>query len=473
MAINQEAKGVPNGLSGRGFGVPDIAKEIKSLMEKDRNARGKRRKRVKTPTRLERTTKLRDRLANLVEELESAGFARFLPPPGPVTLVGPEIKDPKTQGIIGHAQEPLGAYIQRVSVQDNFFQRQPFDHVSDPIYRRLIRDFIDGAVMPETKIAALSSVGNRLHCLHEEDIKFSIIDGLQRLYCFLIAVLLVWQREQLVQDGYVPPAAWDFFIEPVNKCGEPRAATEMVLQRLVRFEIFYGINLAGLLNYMVTFNTGQRRMSLRMQLEIMKKPLIAHFKRDGIPIWEDSQRMPSEQRPKEKFPASDLVLATQAFITNTAHVTASAEAERFLDENEPYLDNIGDISDVMKTLKRITAEVHPKLMQVYDGDTTKSQLFLGGDSFLLGLTAACGYVRNRGNMAILDKALDRLMDQLNRPAEDPINLKSYENALSMMTHTRGKAARRMVDDTFRRFFLGVTTELEWLDTARQITAGVV
>ena len=52
--------------------------------------------------------------------------------------------------------------------------------------------------------------------------------------------------------------------------------------------------------------------------------------------------------------ASDIVLATQAFITHNAHVTTAVETERFLDENQPYLDNIGDISDIIRTLKRIS-----------------------------------------------------------------------------------------------------------------------
>jgi hypothetical protein len=43
----------------------------------------------------------------------------------------------------------------------------------------------------------------------------------------------------------------------------------------------------------------------------------------------------------------------------------------------------------------------------------------------------------------------------------------------MIHASRGKEARRLVDDTFRRFFLGVTTDLDWLDTASQITGGVV
>ena len=48
----------------------------------------------------------------------------------------------------------------------------------------------------------------------------------------------------------------------------------------------------------------------------------------------------------------------------------------------------------------------------------------------------------------------------------------YQRALDMIHASRGKDARRLVDDTFRRFFLGVTTDLDWLDTASQITGGV-
>lgn len=472
MTNNQGFKETLSGLSAKGFSASGTTQPIKSLGEEFKTAQDKKPKRVKIPTRFERTKLLHDRVVNLVEELESTGFASFLPPLSPVTIAGPEIEDPKTQGKIGHAQEPLGSYMRRVSVQDNFFQRQPFDHVTDPIYRRLIRDFIDGAAMPETKIAALSSDGGQVNSLQEEGIRFSIIDGLQRLYCFLIAVLLVWQREQLVKDHYIPPEGWNFFAESVNKCGEPLAATEELLQRFIRFEIFYGISIAGLLHYMVTFNTSQRRMTLRVQLEIMKKPLIGQLKNDGIPIWEDMGRMPNGHKPKTKFPASDLVLATQAFITNNAHVTAGAEAEHFLDENQPYLDNVGDISDVRRVLKRITTEVHPKVIEVYAGDPSKRYVISNGGNFLLGFVAACGYVRNRGNMTILDRALDKLMEHLSRPVEDPVNLESYQKALSMFTRSRVRSTRSLVDDTFRRFFLGVTTELEWLDTASQINGGM-
>ena len=459
-----------NEFIARGADTPDTGADTGTLAREIRTLRKRKGGRVKKPTRLERSRKLHDAIVGLVQELQSAGFASMASPPGSIAVLGPEIEDPKTGGKIGHVQESLAGYIQRLSVDDNFFQRPPFDHVTDPIYRRLIRDFIDGAAMPESKIAALSWSGG-VRSLESPDLRFSIIDGLQRLYCFLIAILLVWRRERLAQDGLIPEEAWNFFAESVNRLGDPQPATENLLERVIRYEMFYAISLAGLLHYMVTFNSSQRRMSLRVQLEIMKKPLIEHLKSEGIPIWEDLGRMPGEQRPKDKFLASDIVLATQAFITHNAHVTTAVETERFLDENQPYLDNIGEITDIMRILKRISGEVHGKIAQAYEADPSRRFLMTTGDPFLLGFVAACGYVRNRSSMEILDKALDRLLGEFDRTGSDPLRIEAYQQALDMIHASRGKEARRLVDDTFRRFFLGVTTDLDWLDTASQITGG--
>ncbi|HXK30430.1 MAG TPA: hypothetical protein VJ646_19465 [Candidatus Binatia bacterium] len=471
MTNYQDGTEGANEFIARGADTPDVGTDTGTLARELRTLRKRKGGRVKKPTRIERSRKLHDAIVGLVQELQSAGFASITSLPGPLAMLGPEIEDPKTGGKIGHVQESLAVYIQRLSVDDNFFQRPPFDHVTDPIYRRLIRDFIDGAAMPESKIAALSWSGG-VRSLAAPDLRFSIIDGLQRLYCFLIAILLVWRREQLAQDGLIPEEAWNFFAASVNRLGDPPSATEKLLERVIRYEIFYAISLAGLLHYMVTFNSSQRRMSLRVQLEIMKKPLIEHLKSEGIPIWEDLGRMPGEQRPKEKFLASDIVLATQAFITNNAHVTKAFETERFLDENQPYLDNIGDISDIMRMLKRISGEVHAKIAQAYEANLNQRYLMTTGDPFLLGFVAACGYVRNRSSMEILDKALDRLLGEFERAETDPLRFDDYQRALDMIHASRGKEARRLVDDTFRRFFLGVTTDLDWLDTASQITGGV-
>jgi hypothetical protein len=61
--------------------------------------------------------------------------------------------------------------------------------------------------------------------------------------------------------------------------------------------------------------------------------------------------------------------------------------------------------------------------------------------------------------------------EFDRRRDDPLDIESYQRALEIIDASRGKDARRLVDDTVRRFFLGVTMELDWLDTASQITGG--
>jgi len=434
--------------------------------------RGRRPKVAKAPTKHERTEKIRELISRLPEDLLDAGFGDQLQPPGPVKLLAAPIQDPKTGGWIGHVEETLGTYIQRVSIDQNFSQRPPFDHVTDPIYKRLIRDYIAGAVMPEAKVAALSqsSTNRKAHSLDVADIVASVIDGLQRLYCSGIALLLVWRREQLVREGALPADAWDYFKETINASSDPETATRELLRRTARYEVFYDIDLAGLLHYMVTFNTGQRRMSLQVQLEIMQRPLIDELERGAkIPVWRDIQKIPGMQRPKDKFAASDLVLAAQSFITNNPQLTAATEAERFMDEDQAYLDNVGDIEDVVHTLGRIATEIHPLVSRKYAADPSKRFILSSGGMFLQALVAACGFMRNRNNIKMLDGALDKLKHLLESPAEDPLNLEDYGKALLSITTSRGKAIRRLVYDTFLRFFSGTTSEPEWLDTAAQIT----
>jgi len=71
-------------------------------------------------------------------------------------------------------------------------------------------------------------------------------------------------------------------------------------------------------------------------------------------------------------------------------------------------------------------------------------------------------------MKMLDGALDKLKAQLEKRGDDPLNLGQYHEALSKITSSRGKTIRRLVYDTFLRFFMGATPEPEWMDTATQM-----
>ena len=435
----------------------------------------KRKAKTKAPTKVERQEILRERIKHLAQDLEQAGFGSLLTIPGAVKPIFQEIPDVKTGGFIGHIEEELGTYIQRVSIVDNFYQRQPFDHLNDKIYLRLIRDFIVKAAMPEAKVAALDGRGGRLKSLQEEGIKYSVIDGLQRLYCYCIAVLVVWQREKLIADRCITKEAWDYLKDAVEKTGGPRSAAEEILKRKTRYEIFWNIDLEGLLHYMVTFNTGQRRMSLEVQLEIMQRPLLEALEHGAkIPIFQDNQNIPGKQKPKNEFSASDLVMATRAFIEFNPQIKKPDEAESLLEREKGYTDiqtsfDVGDIKDVIATLKKITIELHPKIMEKYANNPNHRYILSGGGVFLLSFAAACGKVRNMLNMTSLEGAFERLSKELEKPEDDPLNLEEYQRTLAGIKSSKGKAVRRLVYDTFLRFFNMTTATLDWADTARQIS----
>jgi hypothetical protein len=56
-----------------------------------------------------------------------------------------------------------------------------------------------------------------------------------------------------------------------------------------------------------------------------------------------------------------------------------------------------------------------------------------------------------------------------KPEEDPLNLEEYQETINNIKTSRGKTVRRLVYDTFLRFFNGTTNTLDWADAARQIS----
>jgi hypothetical protein len=429
----------------------------------------------KAPTKVERQELLRQKIIKLTDSLEAAGFGSSLKLPGMIKPIAPEISDRRTDGYIAHVEEELSSYIQRVSIVDNFYQRQPFDHLKDKIYRRLIRDFIDGAAMPEAKVAAMDKNGGRSKSLQDIGVKYSVIDGLQRLYCFLIAILIVWQREQLVLEGCIPSDAWEYLKDVVIKTGDPKAAVEQLLKRTTRYELFWNIDLEGLLHYMVTFNTGQRRMSLEVQLEIMQRPLLKALEHDAkILIFQDAANIAGKQKPKHEFAASDLVIATRAFIEANPQLKKPEEAESLLEREEGYTDiqssfDVGDVNDVVSALRKIGVDIHHKIMERYPESPSHKYILSNGGVFLVSFAAACGKIRSTKNMTSLDGELQRLLKELNKSEDDPLNLEEYQQTISGIKTSRGKSIRRLVYDTFLRFFNGATTTLDWADAANQIT----
>jgi hypothetical protein len=450
-----------------------LINEEKAMLEYVEEAPRKRSRKPKAPpppSKKARLDKVKQQIEALEKNLRSAGFEDLLKPPQSIQskIIAEQISDKKTGSYIAHVQEDLGSYLQRVAIVGNFFQRQPYDHVEDKVYRRLIRDFIEGAEMPEAKVAIMRTNGAPAESLDETDIRYSVIDGLQRLYCFAIAVLLVWKREALVAEGSITKKAWMYFADIVEEQGEPNAAVANLLRRTVRYEAFWNIDLGGLLHYMVTFNTGQRRMNIEVQLEIMQRPLLDRLENFGqIEIFRDTDRPIGTDKPKGQFAASDLIVATRAFIEANPQVKKVEEAEELL-EMEPNvgMDNLTDIEDILLTLQQI-GKIHQELKNRYAGRPNQQNILTTGGLFLLGLAAACGKIRLTQNRKVLEGVLERLQNLLASPGDDPFNLEEYQETVNRIHTSRGKTTRRIIYDTFLRFFNGAAQSLDWADTARQ------
>ncbi len=456
------------------FETSDAVVAMQMMPKKERTMAGRRPKATPAPNKFDRQKLLKDKMETLAADLEEAGLGDLLADLTPIKIIAKEVEDRKTKAKIAHVEEPLSVYIRRTTLTGNESQRAPFDHLNDAIYRRLMRDFVQGAQMPEARVAAVKDM-TRVTSLTETDIKYSIIDGLQRSWCYATLVLLALHRESLVTDSCITPEAWNYFKPIIDSLGDRDASVRNLLQRTIRYEIYWNIALEGLLHYMVTFNTAQRRMSLPVQLEIMRGPLIDEIvRRTSIPIFRDSVDIEAQgrtQKPKDQFAASDLAVAAEAFITNNPQASQKELAEDFLEKDGAYASgvDIGDIADVVTMLTRVAKDIHPAMLDVYKADGGKKFYFSGGGTFMAGFAAACGFIRNRGDNVKLTKALDKLVALLAEPVDDPLSLGEYQDGLKDIHSSRGKMMRRLVYDTFLRFFNGTTDRLEWTDAVRSLS----
>jgi hypothetical protein len=456
------------------FEADDAVIAMQAKPKKEKNMAGRRPKVTPPPNRFDRQKLLKEKMATLDADLQAAGLGDLLGDLTPIIPIAKPVDDRKTSAKISHVEEPLSVYVRRTTLTGNKSQRAPFDHLNDAIYRRLMRDFVQGAQMPEARVAAVKE-GKRVLSLTETDITYSIIDGLQRSWCYATLLLLALHRETLVTDGCITAEAWTYFKPVIDTLGDRDASVRNLLQRTIRYEIYYNIALEGLLHYMVTFNTAQRRMSLPVQLEIMRGPLIDEIERQtSIPVFRDSVDIEAQgrtQKAKEQFAASDLAVAAEAFITNNPQASQKELAEDFLEKDGAYASgvDIGDIADVVSMLTRVAKDIHPAMLNVYAADGGKKFYFSSGGTFMAGFAAACGFIRNRGDNAKLTKALDKLVALLDVPLDDPLSLGEYQDAIKGIHSSRGKMMRRLVYDTFLRFFNGTTDRLEWTDAVRSLS----
>lgn len=129
----------------------------------------------------------------------------------------------------------------------NEFQRRRV-RSSKSIYSLLKNDITVGCILPPI-VLSYSSDGNHLldDAIKNDKDKFLILDGLQRTFTLF---------------------------DVLKELGSDVEKRDEFLSRIIRCDIYKGINRLGILYRMLTLNTGQTAMSLRHQIEIMYSDFI-------------------------------------------------------------------------------------------------------------------------------------------------------------------------------------------------------
>jgi len=309
------------------------------------------------------------------------------------------------------------------------------------IYRRLIDDLTKGTVIPPISLA-LSQDREILDKISKDKLKedkislreierilndllspgkLNILDGLQRTYCFL-------EVESELKKEHEPEKLEKFY------------------NSKIRAEIWIHIYANGLLYKILVLNTGQVKMSLRHQIEILHTPLrdeiicIAKdtYKKD-ITFSTYKTQEPTKGVHKYKF--ANVVEAFTCFSTGNPNVEKTNivvdELNKMniledLDKNNFEDKNINLFVRFLLLLDEVLWKYYKEPIKDEEEKlsfTSRDDL-MNSAPFLSGFFAAIGESRKLKDLEAIEYAKTYFTNLLKKDEEDPLRLKIMSKILS-------------------------------------------
>jgi len=173
---------------------------------------------------------------NVVAQLNKKGVAV---PETSIETIGSGQRDAKTGAMVVNALASVAFLLTRFSGMSHWFQRRTFHHTRDSIYQRLIVAILKGYYVPPLRVAAVADKGLVENPKLADD--WTLIDGLQRTTCYIIAVLMAAYGEELVEEGCLDEKIW----EEIFKADAAACDVNELLLRRQQMEVFYKIGHAG------------------------------------------------------------------------------------------------------------------------------------------------------------------------------------------------------------------------------------
>jgi len=371
-----------------------------------------------------------------------------------IKTVGEGLPDSKTGALVVNALVSVVFLLTRFSGLAHWFQRKTFHHTHDPIYQRLIVAILKGYYVPPLRVAAVTDQG----IVEDPELAtdWTLIDGLQRATCFIIAVLMAALREDLVEMGCIDESIWkETFRDHAEACD-----IDELLNRQQQMEVFYKIDLAGVLHFMLLLNSAQRPMTAKIQLELMNIPLIKLLEQQGIQLVKEQEKAADHKLEKASFKGSNLIVGVQGYMQKNPHVMTAGEKESFLADEGEYLAPVEDMGDVIKVLQIVTGPLHKAVLNLQD-----STVLSEGEVFTTALMAAAGKFADMTNFDQLLAALKRLVADV-ETGKDPLDLDTYWSVYGNLKSGKGRKIRSIICAAFLEYFRGNCKQLKWEENAR-------
>lgn len=349
---------------------------------------------------------------------------------------------------IGDYDELIRNNLENLPIQRGKVSRQR------DVYKRLRKDLKDGTIMPPLSLVASKELSDTIKDTEDttriEDIinekiskkSLSILDGLQRTYCILNVI------DDLKNNS-----------EKLNAFKKLR----------IRAELWYSIKTNALLYKMLVLNTGQFKMSMRHQLEILYMPLkeaISNIAKErgieGMRFSTYKDSSPSKEPYKYSF--ANIIEALTAFNTRdpivdkTNIVVAELERMRFIEEHSDTSklcsdDDIEQFSDLLFSLDEKLWEKYRERIKESDDsgnvkllEWTSRNDFMNSAPFLSGFFASCGKYRKRNNENYENRK-NKFFKIFDENTEDPLKLRILSDILE-----DEKARSKKFGITLRNFF---------------------
>jgi len=385
-----------------------------------------------------------------VPELEGNGVEI---PEATIKIVGEGRKDEKTGAMVVNALVTISFLLTKFSGLSSWFQRKTFHHTRDPIYQRLIIAILRGYYVPPLRVAAVTDEGTVSDPTDADD--WTLIDGLQRTTCYIIAALMAALGEQLVELGVLDAKTWAVFKHDADQCD-----VNELLRRQQQMEVFYSIDTAGVLHFMLLLNGAQRQMNAKIQLELMNIPLIKLLEKEGIDLVKEQEKAVDNRLEKQKFKGSNLIVSVQGYMSKDPHVKTSGEKEAFLGDEREFLSEPQDMDEVIAVLKLVTGPLHNAILAELE-----SPIMSDGEVFLTALMAAAGKYAEMTSQKQMIAALENLVERVESGA-DPLDLDTYWDVYQQLKSGKGRKIRSIICSAFLEFFRGNSKLLMWEETAQ-------